>query len=526
MRWVLNIASNYLRVIVGIVVMFFLIPFTVAHLGADMFGLWSLIFAVVGLFGLLDLGFATAAMKYVAELTASGDHAGRNQVLSTLLVVYSALGLLCLLLVAILAGPASGWFDLLPQQAAPFTLALWLLGSVVAINFPASLIKAILIGSGRMHLVNAIELVTTLLNAALIVVLLESGLGLIGMAIATATTMLLGPLVMLPLAIRLTPGLSVSPRHFSRDRVRELLGFSVYFFIANIAVLVILRMDPVVIKTWLPLTAVAVYAVGAKIAEYTYLLNKQFSNALMPLVSQSKGAGDLDMVRRVLMDGTRFLLAIAVPFISLLWFYAEPLVLLWMGEDFSAAIPILRILLIAMLFASIQLNAANVLGMTGKHRFVAFAMGGSALLNLALSLLLIRYLGLIGVALGTLIATFLMELWLVVPRACRDQGLPLSRFLRQALWPSLPALPPTLGTAWLLAHWQPITGFGWLFAQGIISALVYFVLFYWSGLRAAERDLIAAKIGLLLGRRHARPASPAAPPSASPDDQEPPCPQR
>ncbi|MGB7552037.1 MAG: hypothetical protein WBM15_10825, partial [Chromatiaceae bacterium] len=61
MRWVLNIASNYLRVIVGIAVMFFLIPFTVGHLGLDLFGLWSLVFAVVGLFGLLDLGFATAA---------------------------------------------------------------------------------------------------------------------------------------------------------------------------------------------------------------------------------------------------------------------------------------------------------------------------------------------------------------------------------------------------------------------------------------------------------------------------------
>ena len=524
MRWVLNIASNYLRVIVGIAVMFLLIPFIVSRLGMDLFGLWSLIFAVVGLFGLLDLGFATAAMKYVAELTASGDHSARNQVLSTLLVVYGVLGLICILLVAILAGPASGWFDLNPDQARPFTLALWLLGSVVAINFPASLIKAILIGSGRMHLVNAIELITTLLNAALIVILLEAGLGLMGMAIATAATMLLGPLAMLPLAIRLTPGLSVSPRLFTRSRVRELLGFSTYFFIANVAVLVILRLDPVVIKTYLPLTAVAIYAVGAKIAEYSYLLNKQFSNALMPLVSQSKGAGDAATVRRVLVDGTRFLLAIAVPFIALLLFYSEPFILLWMGEAFAESVPVLRILLLAMLFASVQLNAANVLGMTGNHRFVAFAMGGSALLNLALSIVLIQFLGLIGVAIGTLIATLLMELALVVPRACRDQGLTLSGFLGQAIWPVIPALAPALGTAWLLAQWQPITGFAWLFLEGTVSALVYFVAFYWSGLAAAERDLITGKLRRMLGR-----GRPKAPPPSQPEptaDKEPPCQDR
>jgi O-antigen/teichoic acid export membrane protein len=512
MRWVLNIASNYLRVIVGIAVMFFLIPFTVEHLGLDLFGLWSLIFAVVGLFGLLDLGFATAAMKYVAELTASGDHAGRNQVLSTLLVVYTVLGLVCLVVVAILAGPAAGWFDLSSDKAEAFTPALWLLGSVVAINFPASLIKAILIGSGRMHLVNAIELVTTLINAALVVILLTAGFGLMGMAIATAVTMLLGPAVMLPLAVRLTPGLAVSPRLFTGSRVRELLGFSIYFFIANVAVLIILRLDPVVINAFLPLSAVAVYAVGAKIAEYTYLLNKQFSNALMPLVSQSKGAGDTATVRRVLVDGTRFLLAIAVPFIALLLFYSEPCVILWMGDEFAEAVPVLRILLLAMLFASVQFNAANVLGMTGQHRFVAFAMGGSALLNLILSIILIRFFGLIGVALGTLVAIVLMELTLVVWRACREQGLPLAGFASKAIWPSLPALVPALATAWLLAQWQPVNGFVWIFLEGSVSALVYFAVFYRVGLDAAERALIADKLSRL--RVRLRPTRPPASRSA------------
>ncbi|MBG7602838.1 MAG: hypothetical protein IZT60_09870, partial [Gammaproteobacteria bacterium] len=173
MGWVLNIASNYLRFLVGMVVLFFLMPYIVSRIGVDLFGLWSLIFAVIGLFGLMDLGFATAAIKYVAELTASKDHAERNQVLATLLVIYSALGLVCLLLVGALAGTAPAWFNLNEQQHQAFTIALWLLGTAVALGFPLSLFKAILVGSGRMSLVNLVELFTTLVNAALIVLLLE-----------------------------------------------------------------------------------------------------------------------------------------------------------------------------------------------------------------------------------------------------------------------------------------------------------------------------------------------------------------
>jgi O-antigen/teichoic acid export membrane protein len=503
MGWVLNIASNYLRFLVGMVVLFFLTPFIVSRIGMDLFGLWSLIFAVIGLFGLMDLGFATAAVKYVAELSASRDHAERNQVLATLLVIYSGLGLVCLMLVAALAGTAPAWFDLTESQREDFTIALWLLGTAMALCFPLSLFKAILVGSGRMSLVNLVELGTTLGNAALIVFLLEAGYSLLGLAISTALTMLLSTLLLIPFAYRLTPELSLSPAQFTRSRIRELSNFSFYFFIANVSVLIILRIDPVVIKVFLPLSAVAVYAIAAKVSEYTYLLNKQFSNALMPLVSQSKGTGDTDTIRRILVDGTRFLMAIATPFIALLYFYAYDIITLWMGKEFAGSVPLLRILLIAVLFTSIQLNAANVLGMTGHHRFVAFSMGGSALVNLGLSILLIQHFGLTGVAIATLSAAFLVETLIIVPKACTMHGVSLSRFVVGALIPVLPALAVALGIVYLLDHLQAANSFTWIIVEGAASALIFFIVFYWTGFKAEERRMLYDKILKLRGPRMA-----------------------
>jgi len=507
MRWVINVASNYLRFLVGMVVVFFLTPYIVSRIGVDLFGLWSLIFAVVGLFGLLDLGFATAAVKYVAELTTKQDHAGRNQVLSTLFVIYSSLGIICLLLVATLAGTVPSLFDLTDAQGDAFTIALWLLGTAVALGFPLSLFKAILVGSGRMSIVNLVELGTTLVNAALIVVLLRAGYGLLGLAISTATTMLLAGLLLIPLAYRLTPELSLSPKRFARERVRELGNYSFFFFIANVAVLIILRIDPLVIKAFLPLSAVAVYAVAAKVAEYTYLLNKQFSNALMPLVSQSEGAGDSATVRRILVDGTRFLMAIALPFIALLFLYSEDIIRLWMGEEFARSAPLLRILLVAVLFTSVQLNAANVLGMTGHHRFVAFSMGGSAIVNLVLSVLLVQYWGLTGVAVATLAAAFFVETLIIVPAACARNGMSLGRFVSGGLLPAVPAILPALGVAYSLDQLWTADSFPRILAQGAAGALVYFAIFYWTGSTREERRLLKARM-----RRLRR--TPAADPTA------------
>lgn len=503
MSWVLNIVSNYLRFLVGMVLVFFLTPFILAHLGMDLFGLWSLIFAVVGMFGLLDLGFATAAVKYVAEHAGRQDHEGRNQILSTLLVIYSGLGMLCLLLVVLLAKGTGGWFELTTTQRDQFSLALWMLGAAVALGFPLSLFKAALVGSGRQALVNGIELGTSLVNAAAVVLVLDAGYGLPGLAAVTAVTMLGANLLLIPFAYRLLPRFSLSPSGFAPGRVGELLHFSIYFFIANVAVLVILRIDPVVIKMFLSLEAVAIYAVAGKVSEYSYLLNKQFSNALMPLVSQSSGAGDQATVQRVLVDGSRFLLAIALPFGSLLFFYAPEIIQLWMGKEFAESANLLRLLLGAVLGTALQLNAANVLGMTGRHKFVAFAMGGSAVLNLGLSLLLIQIWDLPGVALATLIATLSTEVLLVVPRACREHGIRLYDFVRRALWPTLPALVPMLGLAFLLGHWQAPDAFLWIFLQGGLCALVYFLTFFLTGLTEAERRLIGDK----LRRRTSHPSS-------------------
>ena len=166
MHWILNIATSYLRFAVSMVVVFLMTPYIIGQLGMDTFGLWSLIFAVIGIFGLMDFGFATATVKTVAEATGARDEAGRNRALASLLLLYTLIGLLSLVLVMALAAPMAGWFDLSESQHGLFLPVLWILGLAVSLNFPASLFKAALSGAGRMHIVNAVELVMVLVNAA------------------------------------------------------------------------------------------------------------------------------------------------------------------------------------------------------------------------------------------------------------------------------------------------------------------------------------------------------------------------
>ena len=73
----------------------------------------------------------------------------------------------------------------------------------------------------------------------------------------------------------------------------------------------------------------------------------------------------------------------------------------------------------------------------GQHRLLAFTNAGTALGNIALSLLWIRHYGLVGQAMGTLIPVALASIFVLWPAACRRVGVGVGAAFAEAVWPTL-----------------------------------------------------------------------------------------
>ena len=430
-RWLLNILSSYLRFVVSIGAVVFITPLIIERIGLESYGIWALVLATVGLLGLMDFGLATSAVKFVAEKTGQSDSAGRNRVLSILMTLYSAIAALVMLVagIAAFAGDGPGLFG----HGSQSTVLMMAVAGCVAASLFLSLFRATLAGAGMMYLANLAEIATTGLYLGLVMISLDHGVQ--GLAAALLISTVCGVAVMAIIASTRVPGLRMRLTACRWSDMKGLLSFSVWAFLANAAVLAILRMDPIVIERFMPLTAVAIYAVASRIAEYALLLNKQFSNALMPLISQAHGRGQAAAVAWVLKGGSRYLLIVAMPMLALLAFHAETLLVLWLGPDLQEAAEPLRLLTLAVFLSVLQLNAANVLGMTGEHRFVGKAMIAAASLNLSLTLILVPPFGLVGAALATLVAAAIVETGVIVPTACRRAGIGVPDFLRHVLKP-------------------------------------------------------------------------------------------
>jgi O-antigen/teichoic acid export membrane protein len=222
--------------------------------------------------------------------------------------------------------------------------------------------------------------------------------------------------------------------------------------------------------------------VTLRLADYHRQLGNQFNSLLFPIVVRFRTAGRSDALQETLVEGTRIALALVVGVTVCLVGFARPLILIWMGPEFAGSIAPLDVLAVTNIVLVGQGPLGNVLLGTGRHRLVAFSSLGEALLNLALSLVLVRRFGIIGVAVGTALPVIGANLFVLLPAACRAVDLPVGRFLRSVVGPAVAGAVPAAIVCIALRMAAPPASLIGVIAEGALVGLVYAAALVGAGL--------------------------------------------
>jgi len=207
------------------------------------------------------------------------------------------------------------------------------------------------------------------------------------------------------------------------------------------------------------------------------------------------------------VEGTRLSLAMVVPIAVMLILLAQPLVRAWVGVKMLGSVPVIQILAVAVTLRVGNATSTTLLKGAGCVRYLAFVNIITGLVNLALSALLVKSLGLVGVAIGTLIPVAFASMFVLFPAACRRVGLPTMRVARRAVWP---AFWPAVIVAACLTPFRGISS-GTLLAvliEATVAVAAYLALFFVIAVGRPDRAHYAAKAMELIGRR--RTLAPAA----------------
>jgi O-antigen/teichoic acid export membrane protein len=493
----LNVAARYMTLGIELTLGIVMLPFNTRHLGASEYGLWMLAASILAYFPVLDLGYGGAMERFVAQYRARKDPRAINEIASTLAFVFAGLGLVAFGLAAIIAWNLGAWFNLGPSQARTGGIVLLLVAAQLASGLPFSVFGAVVNGFQRTALNSAVGVIVALAVAGVNIAVLRSGGGLVDLVAATTLVRLAGYAAYRRNGYRVFPMLRIRPSLFRRARLREVSSFSVFMLIRDTASKVNYATDPIVIAAVLMTGAVAVWTVAQRLADLVMRLTNQLNEVLFPIVVDCDTAGRDDRLQQLLLHGTRLSLASTLPVAGALGLLAQPVVVGWTGPEFQAAAPVLEILSLVVLVRVGTWTSSTVLQGGGHHRFMAAANVLTAVVNISLSILLVRTYGLRGVALATLIPITLRA-FVVVPTACARAGIPLRKFVARAIWPPL---WPALAVLGCLAAIRDMgsTSLPSALLHGAVAAVLYALLFVGVALGRSDRHRYVGKLRSIAG---------------------------
>ena len=481
--------SNYVGRFLGIVVWFGLTPFILDQLEPTLYGLWVLVGSITSYGSLLEFGIGGAITKYVAEFRAREQWENAQHLVGTALVTYMTLGVMAFSLSVAFAPLFPRIFNVSAENSSLARLLVILSGIGTALAIPSNSTTAVLRGLQRFDLINLIGIISTLLTAGATITVLLMGGGVIGFVITGIAVNILMLIPLVWIIHRIAPDLRFGLAGPNREMFRKLTSFSSSMFLHRIGGQLESKTDEIVIGTFLPVSSVTPYNLARKLSAFPQMLTEQFLTVLLPLASKLHAENELSRLRTVYIISTRLTLAVFLPVGTSLIFLAAPFLRVWVGEEFAQYSHLVLILSLAIMIDTTTWPAGLVLQGMGLPRFSGVMSIFAGLSNLILSLLLVRTLGLTGVAVGTLIPTSVVCIGFVIPYTMRAIGAQIRDVVNQVLVPTLlPAVPSTMAI-YVLTRIIPLTSILSVLFVGASGLMIYILAYLSIGSNLFEREL-------------------------------------
>jgi O-antigen/teichoic acid export membrane protein len=369
-NFIVNLLSPMTRIVVALVT----VPLYLHHIGDARYGVMSIVWVLLGLFGFLDLGLSRAVTNALAKLRdAPQPH--RARVLLTTFGLNLGIGLMGGLVLYVFGGLLLKHFVSMPDEiSAEVSRSLpW-----IACLLPLTLISAA--GAGALEsrelflLVNSIQVfATTLAQVAPVIAAIFVSPSLTVVIPTAAVAQGLGAIAVLTVVHRLEGPFSL--RAIDWGEARKLLGYGGWMFATNVVYPALASADQFIIGSVIGVASVAHYAVPMSLVQRSAAIPVAFGRTLFPRMSSLSGEAAHSLGTRALATMAYGFAAICAPAMILSWTFFR----YWIGADFATvAAPVAQVLFPGMWMGALSLVGFTLLqsqgsaDVTGKLNIIEF----------------------------------------------------------------------------------------------------------------------------------------------------------
>ena len=469
-----SVGSNWGITLVTIIAAYLLTPFTLHTLGDAGYGTWTLVNAITGYLALLVLGVPMASVRYFAQHVADGDVDKLNEAIGSCTGLYLMLGAVALVVGTGLYVFFTATYDIPAALRGDARWAFALTVLYVAVGFVGMLPNGVLSAHDDFVPRNMVRLAGVVLRVGLTLSLLTLRPTLSTLAVIQLACLAFDFSVCSWLILSRYPGARIGLADFDWGMVRRIFSFSLYVLVLSAGVRLSFETDSLVIGKFQDVTSIPYFTVANSFVLYLMEFIIAIAAVVMPMATRLQTQGRTTELREIFLKWSKIALSLTMMAGLFLIVLGPRFIAWWIDPTFERpAGQVLQILMISnLVFLPVRGVALPILMGLGKPGLPTIGFLVAGLINLGLSVVLARPLGLAGVAIGTAIPNVLFAA-LVLVHACRELQTPVAGYLRYVVPRATLGALPVLALLFWFKLGLDVRSLGGLASAGVAMVLLF-----------------------------------------------------
>lgn len=415
------IKNSYYQVLLQLFTFVFpiiLTPLIISKIGEVQFGIYALILGFITVFSLFDLSFSSSFVVFISRYFEKRDEQNLNSYFNTGLFFYVAFSIIICTAGFLLTQPILSLLNI-PPELTEVSGQVYLIGlAVFFVNSVFAIFPSVLISMQKMYLTSAAGIAGGLINFVLTIIALYSGYGLMGIMLSQLVTAIVVSFINFILAIRMMPELRINPALITSGAAKEMAKFGSQMQLSKLAGFASEKYDEFLLAHFTTLSNVTYFNIASRISRAGRIIPFQIIPQIAPVASGLKATDEDSKITSLFETASKYLLLATAPVFVFIFTFSDLIIRTWMGNGFEISADILKVLAFGQLFnLAFSAPGNSIIPNTGNPKFQMYEGLINLAFNIVLSFLLIKYYGIFGAALGSVLSTVISSSYVFLKSA-------------------------------------------------------------------------------------------------------------
>ncbi len=407
-----------------------LVPVFLIYWDSQRYSEWLTVSAVAANLAVLDFGLQTYAANKLSQYYARGNLENYTKTFQSALLFSLAVSLIAVILMALacVALPVNEMLGFSSMNRDLTNQVVLLLTLQVTLAIPQGCVTSIYRTLGEYPRGVMINNAQRLLLLAITLISMIAGGGVLALALCQLVPMVLTAAYAIYDIRSRHPEISIGVKHSDLRLAFSLLPPSMLFLVIQLANAFTIQGTTLIVGALYGVGTVAVFVTSRTLTNVVRQITAALNHALWPELTVLDAVGDISKLREIHQLAVKSSLIVCFFAVVLLRLEGQELFRIWTHSKLEYNENLMNAFFLLLVLQTAWTSSATVLLSSNRQGLISACYLLSGVAGLFMSIWFGKNLGLPGIAVGMIVADFLICFWVIPWVTCRAIQLPFSAF--------------------------------------------------------------------------------------------------